>query len=364
MRPRRACRPALSTISFPGFQIGATQRPRSLSPDRGSLRDGRPADVPDDGDSSQLDSTASPPLMDITWLRSRGFPLRGTAFDRDRSVRPDGSGLDLITTRADLVVMSSALDEAHSSWEQVPGDPKVVNALDAVDTPIPLGDDVVLNAIAASEGSDRPDDPKANAMYWLDLDGVVVFHMGDIGTPLTSEQETRLPRSVDVLLALAGATLTIALPTSTRVSIGSSRADRRRCTSATPTPTRRQALEDFLPPARGPNRGSRTASSATITPSLASRVPHRPRPEAAQRLGTRSLVGKPSSRPARRRRPRTGRAAAVSARRRSPELFAAGRFRLRRDRRGTRPQTPVGIQAQLQPSTALPVHADRAVRPQ
>ena len=101
--------------------------------------------------------------------------------------------------------MSSALDEAHSSWQHVPGGAKVVNALDAVHTPIALGHDIVVNAIAATEGSDRPDDPKANAMYWLELDGVVVFHMGDIGTPLGPDQVARLPESVDVLLALAGA---------------------------------------------------------------------------------------------------------------------------------------------------------------
>jgi L-ascorbate metabolism protein UlaG (beta-lactamase superfamily) len=207
--------------------------------------------------------------MEITWLGHAAFLLRGNGFSIITDpYDPDGSGLDPITSRADLVVMSSALDEAHSSWEQVPGDPKVVNALDAVDTPIPLGDDVVLNAIAASEGSDRPDDPKANAMYWLDLDGVVVFHMGDIGTPLTPEQETRLPRSVDVLLALAGAKLTIALPDLDTVI------DRLSPRIVVPmhfaTPTLRYdvgPLEDFLL-RRGADRiESRDGSSATITPS-------------------------------------------------------------------------------------------------
>ena len=151
--------------------------------------------------------------MVITWLGHASFLLEGngTSLVTD-PYDPEGSGLDPITSRPDLVVMSSALDEAHSSWENVPGAPKVVNALDAVRAPIVLGHDVVLHAIAATEGSDRPDDPKANAMYWLELDGVVVFHMGDTGTPLSTDQVARLPASVDVLLALAGANLTIALP--------------------------------------------------------------------------------------------------------------------------------------------------------
>lgn len=150
--------------------------------------------------------------MIITWLGHAAFLLEGSGA----SIVTDpyesaGAGLEPITSRPDFVVMSSALDEAHSSWAEVPGDPTVINALDAVRAPIELGHDVVVHAIGAMEGSDRPDDPKANAMYWLQLDGVVVFHMGDIGTPLTAGQAAQLPARVDVLLALAGANLTIAL---------------------------------------------------------------------------------------------------------------------------------------------------------
>jgi L-ascorbate metabolism protein UlaG (beta-lactamase superfamily) len=62
------------------------------------------------------------------------------------------------------------------------------------------------------EGFDRSDDPKANALYTLTLDRLTVCHMGDVGNPLTERQLASLRGRVDVLLALAGATLTIALP--------------------------------------------------------------------------------------------------------------------------------------------------------
>jgi len=108
--------------------------------------------------------------------------------------------------------MSSALDEAHSCWEAVPGSPRVLNALDAVSEPWALADGVEVTGIAAMEGEDRPDDPKANALYLLTLDGVRICHMGDVGRPLTEAQLASLRGRVDVLLALAGGGQTIPLP--------------------------------------------------------------------------------------------------------------------------------------------------------
>jgi L-ascorbate metabolism protein UlaG (beta-lactamase superfamily) len=153
--------------------------------------------------------------MKITWYGHACFRLEG----RDISVvtdpyTPSKAGLAPIREPADFVVMSSANDEAHSYPEMVSGTPVVVNALDALDAPVDLTDQVTVSAVSALEGGTRetrPDDPKANAMYSLTIDGVTVCHMGDIGTPLTAEQAGAFAGRTDVLLALAGANLTIAL---------------------------------------------------------------------------------------------------------------------------------------------------------
>ena len=87
-----------------------------------------------------------------------------------------------------------------------------MNALDAVDGPIDIGDGVRLSAVEASEGYDRAD-PRQNAIYRFTLDGVRFCHMGDVGNALTDDQLDPLRGNVDVLFALAGAAgLTIALP--------------------------------------------------------------------------------------------------------------------------------------------------------
>jgi L-ascorbate metabolism protein UlaG (beta-lactamase superfamily) len=149
----------------------------------------------------------------ITWYGHACFRLEGSGLSIVTDpYTPEKAGLPPVTEPADVVVMSSALDSAHSHWQMVPGSPRVVNAIDAVGSPIELVDGVTVRAVAASEGSDRPDDPKANALYSFELDGIAVCHMGDVGTPLAEEQLAPLRGRSEILLALAGGGLTIALP--------------------------------------------------------------------------------------------------------------------------------------------------------
>jgi L-ascorbate metabolism protein UlaG (beta-lactamase superfamily) len=149
--------------------------------------------------------------MHVTWYGHACFRLAGGGA----SVVMDPytaelAGLAPVTEPADVVVTSSALDEAHANAAGIPGSPQVLNALDAVERPASIGG-IVVEAIAAMEGVDRPDDPKANALYRFDYDGLAVCHMGDVGRRLTDAQLGPLRGRVDVLFALAGGGLTIDL---------------------------------------------------------------------------------------------------------------------------------------------------------
>jgi L-ascorbate metabolism protein UlaG (beta-lactamase superfamily) len=148
----------------------------------------------------------------VHWYGHACFRLdgAGTSVVMD-PYTPELAGLEPVTEPADVVLTSSALDEAHANAAMFPGARHVLNALDAVDQPIPVADGIVVEAVAAMEGVDRPDDPKANALYRFELDGLAICHMGDVGNPMTEAQLAPLRGRVDVLFALAGAKLTIAL---------------------------------------------------------------------------------------------------------------------------------------------------------
>jgi L-ascorbate metabolism protein UlaG (beta-lactamase superfamily) len=150
--------------------------------------------------------------MKVTWYGHACFRLEGSGVSVVTDpYTPEQAGLLAVTEPADVVVMSSALDVAHSNAAMIGGSPRVLNALDAVAAPVAVADGILVEAVAAMEGVDRSDDPKANALYRLELDGVSICHMGDVGRRLTPEQLAPLRGRVDVLLALAGAGLTIAL---------------------------------------------------------------------------------------------------------------------------------------------------------
>jgi L-ascorbate metabolism protein UlaG (beta-lactamase superfamily) len=148
----------------------------------------------------------------ITWYGHACFRLDGSGVSLITDpYTPEKAGLEPLAETADAVVMSSALDEAHSCPAMVPGVPEVLNALDAVAAPRVVAGAISVEAVEAREGMDRPDEPKANALYRLELGGVSICHMGDVGEALSERQLALLRGRVDVLLALAGAGLTISL---------------------------------------------------------------------------------------------------------------------------------------------------------
>jgi L-ascorbate metabolism protein UlaG (beta-lactamase superfamily) len=150
--------------------------------------------------------------MKIKWYGHACFRIEGGGISIVTDpYTPEVAGLNPVDEPADVVVMSSATDRFHSYASMVPGDPKVLNALEiARKGPVEVNG-VVFEALPSMESLEHKESPEENAIYRFELEGVSVLHLGDLGNPLTDEQIGRLRGNVDVLLALTGGPPTIEL---------------------------------------------------------------------------------------------------------------------------------------------------------
>ncbi|MDP9478249.1 MAG: MBL fold metallo-hydrolase [Actinomycetota bacterium] len=126
-----------------------------------------------------------------------------------------GSGFDPIDEPADLVIMSSSMDDFHSDPSHVRGGPAVVDALELP----PEGTEVkgvtirpfpAMESLSFDFQGEFGRHPDANALYLFTLGGLRVLHLGDTGNPIPPEHLDALRGNVDVMFALAGAHATIA----------------------------------------------------------------------------------------------------------------------------------------------------------
>jgi L-ascorbate metabolism protein UlaG (beta-lactamase superfamily) len=124
---------------------------------------------------------------------------------------PEVAGLDLIVEPADVVVMSSATYRFHSDASMVPGDPKILNALEIAGRGPFEVNNVAFEALPTMESLTHKESPDENAVYRFELEGISILHLGDLGNPLTDEQLALLRGRVDILLALTGGPPTIEL---------------------------------------------------------------------------------------------------------------------------------------------------------
>jgi L-ascorbate metabolism protein UlaG (beta-lactamase superfamily) len=124
---------------------------------------------------------------------------------------PEVAGLDPMDEPADVVVMSSATDRFHSDASMVPGDPKILNALQISGRGPVEVNNVVFEALPTMESLRHKESPDENAIYRFELEGISILHLGDLGNPLTDEQLALLRGRVNILLALSGGPPTIEL---------------------------------------------------------------------------------------------------------------------------------------------------------
>ena len=150
--------------------------------------------------------------MKIKWYGHACFRIEGDSIAIvSDPYTPEVAGLNPVDEPVDVVVMSSATDGFHSDASMVPGEPKILNALEIADTGPVEVNDVVFEALPTMESLTHKENPDENAIYRFELEGISILHLGDLGNPLTAEQLTLLRGRVDILLALTGGPPTIEL---------------------------------------------------------------------------------------------------------------------------------------------------------
>lgn len=153
--------------------------------------------------------------MQLTWYGHAAFLLEadGARVVLDPYRAPDVGAYAPIDDVADVVAVSHENEKYHSFVAGVrgrdSGSPEVMDGLALLDAPQPRTvAGVPFTAVRVWE-NDARDEPIA--MVGVTLGGVHFLHMGDCGHALSPE-EVAACGPVDVLLALAGAGPTIALP--------------------------------------------------------------------------------------------------------------------------------------------------------
>jgi L-ascorbate metabolism protein UlaG (beta-lactamase superfamily) len=130
--------------------------------------------------------------------------------------QPSELGLPELELDADVVVASSLEDASHWNPRAVPH----ARIVDALSVARGAHDEIAgerVVAVEVREAEHHPQGPDANAMYSFRLGGLWFVHMGDLGHPAGPQHLGPFRGRCDVLFALSGGGLTIALEDLDRV---------------------------------------------------------------------------------------------------------------------------------------------------
>ncbi|MFH1652270.1 MAG: MBL fold metallo-hydrolase [Chloroflexota bacterium] len=148
--------------------------------------------------------------MEITWLGHACFRLKGSqAVVITDPYSPD-LGYDLGKANARIVTVSHP-HPGHNYVAGVSGDPKVVHGPGEYE----IGG-ILLTGIPTFHDSEGGGKRGKNTAYLMEIDGISVLHLGDLGHALTDAQ-TEAVGPLDVLLVPVGGVSTIDAAIATEV---------------------------------------------------------------------------------------------------------------------------------------------------
>lgn len=149
--------------------------------------------------------------MDISWYGQSCFKIKG----KNASVvvdpyDPEMIGLKKLKVSGDILAISHQHSD-HNNKEAVEGTPFVIEGAGEYEIK-----GVTIHGVQTFHDSKDGKERGMNVVYTIDIDGLSVCHLGDLGHELTTSQLEAIG-DVDILLVPVGGTYTIDAATAVRV---------------------------------------------------------------------------------------------------------------------------------------------------
>lgn len=139
--------------------------------------------------------------MEIQWLGHSCFRLRGATSTLITDPFSSTLGIALPEIQAEVVTISHPHPH-HSNTESVEGDPYIIDTPGEYDVK-----GIYVHGIATTLREEAGEGGR-NIIYRIEMEGVTIAHLGDLGQPLSSRQAEELS-GVDVLFLPSGAGCTV-----------------------------------------------------------------------------------------------------------------------------------------------------------
>lgn len=144
--------------------------------------------------------------MFITWLGHSCFKIQDKTGTDGISVITDpfgkSTGLKVPNCEADIVTVSHGHDD-HNNIDCLRGQPFVINSAGEYEIK-----DICVEGVESFHDDKEGKERGKNIIYRIEMDGVSIVHLGDLGQSLNSKQIERLA-GTDILLIPVGGKFTI-----------------------------------------------------------------------------------------------------------------------------------------------------------
>ncbi|MFH1381943.1 MAG: MBL fold metallo-hydrolase [Chloroflexota bacterium] len=140
--------------------------------------------------------------MDISWLGHSCFKIQGNEVTVITDPYSPDLGYSLDTPTARIVTVSHQ-HPGHSFVQGIGGEPRLVTGPGEYEI-----SNVLILGLASFHDDEEGKQRGKNTIYLLEIDGITVCHLGDLGHMLTTEQAGDLG-SIDILLLPVGGVSTI-----------------------------------------------------------------------------------------------------------------------------------------------------------